>query len=35
VLLSEELTMLQVAGGLAIAAGIVFSRRSQPPGEPT
>ena len=35
VLLSEELTMLQVAGGFAIAAGIVFSRRSQPPGEPT
>jgi drug/metabolite transporter (DMT)-like permease len=35
VLLSEELTMLQVAGGLAIAAGIVFSRRSTPPGEPT
>jgi drug/metabolite transporter (DMT)-like permease len=34
-LLSERLTMLQVAGGLAIAAGIVFSRRSQPPGEPT
>jgi drug/metabolite transporter (DMT)-like permease len=34
-LLSEELTMLQVAGGLAIAAGIVFSRRSGPPGEPT
>ena len=30
VLLSEELTMLQVAGGFAIAAGIVFSRRSQP-----
>ena len=26
-LLSEELTMLQVAGGLGIAAGIVFSRR--------
>jgi drug/metabolite transporter (DMT)-like permease len=35
VLLSEELAMLQVAGGLAIAAGIVFSRRSKPPGEPT
>ena len=34
VLLSEELTMLQVAGGFAIAAGIVFSRRSEPPGEP-
>jgi drug/metabolite transporter (DMT)-like permease len=34
-LLSERLTMLQVAGGLAIGAGIVFSRRSQPPGEPT
>jgi drug/metabolite transporter (DMT)-like permease len=29
VLLSEELTMLQVAGGLAIGAGIVFSRRPE------
>jgi drug/metabolite transporter (DMT)-like permease len=29
VLLSEKLTMLQVAGGLAIAAGIVFSRRPE------
>jgi drug/metabolite transporter (DMT)-like permease len=33
-LLSEQLTMLQVAGGLAIAAGIVFSRGRRPPPEP-
>jgi drug/metabolite transporter (DMT)-like permease len=30
ILLSEKLTMLQVAGGLAIGASIVFSRRPQP-----
>jgi drug/metabolite transporter (DMT)-like permease len=30
VLLSEELTMLQVAGGLAIGAGIAFSRGPEP-----
>jgi len=35
VLLHENLTRLQVAGGLLIAAGIVFSRRRQPPPEPT
>jgi drug/metabolite transporter (DMT)-like permease len=34
ILLSEHLTMIQVAGGLAIGAGIVLSRRSQPPLEP-
>ncbi len=34
VLLSEKLTMLQVAGGLAIAAGIVFSRRRVGPPSP-
>ncbi len=34
-LLSEKLTMLQVAGGLAIAAGIVLARGREPPGEPT
>ena len=33
-LLSENLTRLQVAGGLAIGAGIVLSRRTQPPLEP-
>ena len=33
-LLSEKLTRLQVAGGLAIAAGIVLSRGGQPPLEP-
>ena len=35
VLLHENLTRLQVAGGLLIAAGIVFSRGRQPPPEPT
>jgi len=35
VLLRENLTRLQVAGGLLIAAGIVFSRGRQPPPEPT
>ncbi len=34
-LLHEKLTLLQVAGGLLIAAGIVFSRGRQPPPEPT
>jgi drug/metabolite transporter (DMT)-like permease len=34
-LLSEQLTRLQVAGGLAIAAGIVLSRGREPPPEPT
>jgi drug/metabolite transporter (DMT)-like permease len=34
-LLHESLTRLQVAGGVLIAAGIVFSRRREPPGEPT
>jgi drug/metabolite transporter (DMT)-like permease len=34
-LLHENLTRLQVAGGLLIAAGIVFSRGRQPPPEPT
>ena len=33
-LLSEKLTSLQVAGGLAIAAGIVLSRGRQTPLEP-
>jgi drug/metabolite transporter (DMT)-like permease len=33
--LHESLTRLQVAGGLLIAAGIVFSRGREPPGEPT
>src|SRR5437660_1378805 len=33
-ILSEKLTRLQVAGGLAIAAGIVLSRGRQPPLEP-
>jgi drug/metabolite transporter (DMT)-like permease len=33
-LLSENLTRFQVAGGLAIGAGIVLSRRTQPPLEP-
>jgi drug/metabolite transporter (DMT)-like permease len=33
-LLSEKLTRLQVAGGLAIAAGIVLSRGREPPLEP-
>jgi drug/metabolite transporter (DMT)-like permease len=35
VLLHENLTRLQVAGGLLIAAGIVFSRGRRPPPEPT
>ncbi len=30
-LLSEEITMTQVAGGFAIAAGIVLARRPEPP----
>ena len=34
-LLHESLTRLQVAGGLLIAAGIVFSRGRRPPPEPT
>jgi drug/metabolite transporter (DMT)-like permease len=34
-LLHESLTGLQLAGGLLIAAGIVFSRGRQPPPEPT
>ena len=34
-LLDESLTRLQVAGGLLIAAGIVFSRGRRPPPEPT
>jgi drug/metabolite transporter (DMT)-like permease len=34
-LLHENLTRLQFAGGLLIAAGIVFSRGRQPPPEPT
>jgi len=34
-LLNEELTRFQVAGGLAIGAGILLSRRREPPGEPT
>jgi drug/metabolite transporter (DMT)-like permease len=34
-LLDEELTRLQMAGGLAIGGGIVLSRRLRPPGEPT
>jgi drug/metabolite transporter (DMT)-like permease len=34
-LLHEELTRFQVAGGLAIGAGIMLSRRRAPPGEPT
>ncbi len=34
-LLHESLTRLQFAGGLLIAAGIVFSRGRQPPPEPT
>ena len=34
-LLNESLTRLQLAGGLLIAAGIVFSRGRQPPPEPT
>jgi drug/metabolite transporter (DMT)-like permease len=34
-LLHENLTRLQVAGGLLIAAGIVFSRGRRPPPEPT
>jgi drug/metabolite transporter (DMT)-like permease len=33
-LLSESLTKLEVAGGLAIGAGIVLARRQQPPLEP-
>ena len=33
-LLSENLTRYQIAGGLAIGAGIVLSRRTQPPPEP-
>jgi drug/metabolite transporter (DMT)-like permease len=33
--LHESLTRLQVAGGLLIAAGIVFSRGRRPPPEPT
>jgi drug/metabolite transporter (DMT)-like permease len=33
-LLSENLTRYQIAGGLAIGAGIVLSRRTQPPLEP-
>jgi drug/metabolite transporter (DMT)-like permease len=32
--LSERITMLEVAGGLAIGAGIVLARRQQPPLEP-
>jgi drug/metabolite transporter (DMT)-like permease len=35
VLLHENLTRLEVAGGLLIAAGIVFSRGRPPPPEPT
>ena len=34
-LLHESLTRLQVAGGFLIAAGIIFSRGREPPGEPT
>jgi len=34
-LLHENLTRIQFAGGLLIAAGIVFSRGRQPPREPT
>jgi len=34
-LLHENLTRLQFAGGLLIAAGIVFSRGRRPPPEPT
>jgi drug/metabolite transporter (DMT)-like permease len=34
-LLHEKLTRLQFAGGLLIAAGIVFSRGRRPPPEPT
>jgi drug/metabolite transporter (DMT)-like permease len=34
-LLHESLTRLQFAGGLLIAAGIVFSRGRRPPPEPT
>jgi len=33
-LLSEKITKLQVAGGLAIAAGIVLSSRRRPAPEP-
>ena len=33
-LLSENLTRYQVAGGLAIGAGILLSRGRQPPLEP-
>jgi drug/metabolite transporter (DMT)-like permease len=33
-LLSEDLTRYQIAGGLAIGAGIVLSRGRQPPLEP-
>ena len=33
--LDESLTRLQLAGGLLIAAGIVFSRGRRPPPEPT
>ena len=33
-LLSENLTRYQIAGGLALGAGIVLSRRTQPPPEP-
>jgi len=33
-LLSENLTRYQIAGGLALGAGIVLSRRTQPPLEP-
>jgi drug/metabolite transporter (DMT)-like permease len=34
-LLDEQLTRMQVAGGLAIAAGILLSRGREPPPEPT
>jgi drug/metabolite transporter (DMT)-like permease len=34
-LLDEQLTRTQVAGGLAIAAGILLSRGREPPPEPT
>ena len=31
IVLSEKVTMVQVAGGLALAGGIVIAPRSQPP----
>ena len=34
ILLSEHLSRLEVAGGLAIAVGIVFERRSRVPALP-